>query len=157
MDFKKILDAALLPTAILVVTGLVVSIATIVAEFSFYLLSCIVGLPLAVLQIGIVMAVLGWTGFRATKSGLDLVSSVVAAVLAGAVSGTINAIVSFIVGIVAVSVVFGSDNMAAMGMPESGSMTIALWLVVAIIIAAGFGAGIGLIAGAIGALIGERD
>lgn len=152
MDFKKIVDAALIPLAIITIIGVA---GEIIGSFPFLgLLLCLLGLPILIVN----LAVLGWSGFRAVKDfGMDLVGGTIVGTLTGLVSFLIIGLVGFILNMLG----FGA-SMAAGGYGGSMAATAVVGAfsviggIISIIGRVAFGTIAGAVFGAIGAFIAQN-
>ncbi len=142
MDFKKSLDAAMIPAAVLIAISVASSLIGAVPVLNVLL--CILGLPLFVVN----LAVLGWSGYRAVKEySLDLVGGALTGGIAGFASALIGGIFSLIltfVGLSASAALTGDVGDAALG-GVFGVIGLAMGVV--------FGTILGLVLGAVGAFV----
>lgn len=93
MDFKKIISAAMIPTIVLVVLGIVNAVISVVIT-KYLPLLCFIPMLLSLPIYVINLIILGWAGYSAAKKyQLDLVGAALTGVLAAFVSSIISQIV----------------------------------------------------------------
>jgi len=142
MDFKKIINAAMIPAGILIAISVGSTVIGAIPVLSVLL--CCLGLPILIVN----AAVLGWAGYEAVKKhGLDLVGGVLTGGLAGFAGALVGGIISFVFGMIG----FGAD--VAMGGDVGNAALGGAGGVFVIIIGIATGTVLGLILGAIGAFV----
>ncbi len=129
MDFKKCLNAAVLPIVAMVILGLVDSLTDVFAPS----LANTVGIIVLILDLG----VLGWAGFKVAKEGGTLMDSAVTGLIAGAVSFFISIIISIALGV---------------DIPPTDQTGLILLTIVGVILGAVFG----VIFGSVGGFLGSK-
>jgi hypothetical protein len=136
LDLKKCFNAALIPAAVFIVLGLVVSLA---AHF-VPTLACALGLPVLVID----LVVFGWAGYHAVKEqGMDVEGGAVTGAIAGFVAALIGGILDYALGF--------------LGLVNTGIATSSLGMMIGIAVIAGLVLSVvidtilGAIMGAIGA------
>jgi hypothetical protein len=105
---------------------------------------CITGIPMLIVD----FVILGWAGFKAVKEGgLDILGGAVAGLIAGLISSVVVGVISFVLGLLGIAV--GTATGGDMGTAVLGGG----FAIVGLIIGICWGSGLGLVAGAIGALV----
>lgn len=136
MDFKKIISAAIVPTIILIVLG-IINAAVNSLVLKYFPLLCFIPTILSLLIYIIDLLVLGWAGYSAAKKyQFDLVGSALVGLLAGLVSSVVSQIVLLIL-----QLVIGTFNILSW-------VLVSAFFVVAAIVA-------GAVLGAIGGFLGQ--
>jgi hypothetical protein len=142
MDFKKIINAAMIPAGILIVISVGSTVVGAIPLLNFLL--CCLGIPIILANI----AVLGWSGYRAVKElGLDLIGGALTGGLAGFAGALVGGIVSFIFNMIG----FGAS--AALGGDVADAAIGGAVGIVGIVIGIFVGTVLGLVLGAIGAFV----
>ncbi len=136
MDFKKIITAAMIPTIVLIVLGVINALLNFVITKYLPLLCflpALLTLPIYVID----LVVLGYAGYSAAKKyQLDLVG----AALTGALAGFMSSVISQIVSVV----------LAA----ATGTLNILGWVIVSVVLVVA-AVMFGLLLGAIGGFLGQ--
>jgi hypothetical protein len=141
LDFNKCVNASLMPAAVLIVVGLV---STLAGHF-VPTLACLLGLPMLLIE----LVVLAWAGYVAAKElKMDLVGGAVTGALAGAISAVIGGILNLLLAFVGI----GTSGLGAAGVAIDATV-LAVAAVIGIVIGLVLGAIMGAIMGAIGAFV----
>ncbi len=152
MDFKKIISAAMIPTVILVVLGIIGSVLGVLLGMFLPGIGGIIALVLGLGVFVLECLILGWGGYSAVKKyQFDLVGAALTGAVAGFVSGLINSIVSVILSLFATVPAASSNPTQAL----YGGAAALLCGPVMVIASAVFGAVIGAVLGAIGGFLGR--
>lgn len=153
MDVKRIINAAILPTIVLVVIGVITAIVTIALTSLLPLLGSIASIIINLASLGLSCLVLGWAGYTAVKKyQLDLLGAALTGVVAGVVSSIINAVVSLVLSLLGLVPVATSGSAE---LATTGAFMLLGWFL-GLIIGVGISVVLGAVLGAIGGYIAQR-
>lgn len=152
MDFKRIINAAMVPTIILVVLGI---IGTILGFLLGKFLPFIGGIIGIVLGLGIFVVeclILGWAGYSAAKKyQLDVVGAALTGALSAFVASIINGIISIVLSLVGLMPVVSSNPLET----TIGGAATLVFLLIGLVIGVVIYTVIGVVLGAIGGFLGQ--
>jgi uncharacterized membrane protein len=146
MDFKKIINVALIPAVAMIVLGVIGAVLGF-ALSSVPFVPLLVGLGFFAIDCLIML----YAGYSATKQKLDLISAALVGAIAAFVASIINGIIGIVLMLVGVSTVAGSATGAAIG--GAGMLIIGI---IGLVLGAVINLVIGAVLGAIGGFIGQK-
>lgn len=155
MDFKKIINAALIPTVVLIVIGVIGTILGFALSTFVPLAGAIAAIVLGLGIFVVNCLVLGWAGYRAARNyKLDILGAALTGSLAALIAGIVNSIVSLVLNLA------GVLPAAAAASNQLGAATTGAFVLVAFaigfVIGIVFNIVIGGVLGAIGGFIGQK-
>ncbi|QLJ52253.1 MAG: hypothetical protein Sv326_0078 [Candidatus Fermentimicrarchaeum limneticum] len=146
MDFKKIINVALIPTLVLVVLGVINAVLNLVLSEGVL---GIIGIVITLGIFAVSCLVLAYAGYSATKKNkLGLFS----AALVGAVAGFVSSIINGIINLVLMFVNPATSSITA----EGGSLYMVAGGLIAVVIGVIFWFVAAAVLGVIGGFIGQK-
>lgn len=142
MDIGKIFGAIMIPTVLLIVTGV---FATVVGAIPLLnILMCVLGLPLFAVN----LAIMGWAGHKAAReAGAGVLGGAAGGGAAALIAGTVSAVISVVLSVLGFGVTVATGGDTGTGALGAGMGIVGA--LIGVVISTGFG----LVLGAIGALI----
>ncbi|MEM3555872.1 MAG: hypothetical protein QXF56_04110 [Candidatus Micrarchaeia archaeon] len=153
MDFRKIINASVLPIVVLVVLGVLTAIVTIALPSFLPMVGSILSILISLASFVLSCLVLGWAGYSAVKKHqLDLTGAAITGGIAAVVSEVINSVVALLLNLPGfMSIASDSAGGAVIG----GGALLLFWFI-GMIIGIAISAVLGVVLGAIGGYIAQR-
>lgn len=152
MDFKKIINAALVPTVALVVLGIISTVIGFALGTFLPIVGGIASIILGLVFFVIDCLILGWAGYRAARNyQLDILGAAITGAIAAFISSIINSIISIVLTLIGIIPAATSSSAGAV----IGGGAVIVIMLIGLVIGAIISIVIGAVLGAIGGFLGK--